>query len=326
VLPSPDFAVPHFETILPGNFIESDLARLNWNRKHSRVQRQGIYGWCGLEDTPVMRVAAGALAASLREADKKRTPEDRQKEVQKEVEVVVHPRLRAALVAANGGERPGEAAAAALKIWLRQAVKGSLKDSRFSSHPADQARAKALEDFAAGKSAAIPAVIGVRKREPGHKAQMDLHRLEHPNGRIVHRYWADPANQALIVAYQGSLGRVRRDKPLTLELRQSGAVVPGVKALGKVPAGPLQGRALGQARLNQNEWTAALHTYLRAAGVVEYASVSQGCVICYEDGSERYIRNFSSSPKYGFKKSLLKGIVGVRRSPLTGRVTRNAKI
>lgn len=324
LLPSPDFAVPEFEKVHPGNFIATDLARLNWNRKHSRVQRQGIYGWCGLEDTPAMRVAAAGIAASLREADKKKTPEDRQKEVQKEVGGVVHPRLRAVLEAANSGERPGEAAATALGAWLRQAIKGSLKDVRLSSHPADQARAKALREFATGTGEAIPAVIGVRIRYPRHKAQMDLHRVDHRTGRIIHRYEADPANQALIVAYQGSLGQVRRDKPLTLGLRQSGAIIPGAKALGEVPAGPLQGRALGQPRPDQGEWTGALHAYLQGAGVVEYATVSQGCVVRYEDGGERYIRNFSSS--YGFKKSLLKGIVGVRRSPLTGRVAANIKI
>ena len=323
-IPHPDFAVPEFEKVLQGNFIETDLAKLNWNRKHSRVQRQDAYGWCGLEDVPAKRIAAANLAASLRNADKEKTPEDRQKEVKKEVVVVVHPRLRAVLEAANTGERPGESSAAALISWLRKAVKGSLKDARLSSHPADQARAKALRDFADGTGEAIPAVIGVRIRYPWLKANMDLHRVERQTGQIVHRYVADPANQALIVAYLGSNGKVRRDKPMTLELRQSGAVVPGFKALSEVPAGPLQGRALGQPRPDPGEWQAALHAYLQSAEVAEYAMVSQGCVVHYEDGSERYIRNFSSS--YGFKKSLFKGMVGVRRSPLSGRVIPNIRI
>ena len=84
---------------------------------------------------------------------------------------MVHPRLRAVLEAANSGERPGEAAATALGAWLRQAIKGSLKDVRLSSHPADQARAKALREFATGTGEAIPAVIGVRIRYPRHKAK-----------------------------------------------------------------------------------------------------------------------------------------------------------
>ena len=127
---------------------------------------------------------------------------------------------------------------------MRQAIKGSSKDGKFSSHPADQARAKVLGEFADGTGEAIPAVIGVRIRYPWLKANVDLHRVEQQTGQIIHRYVADPANQAYIVAYQGSNGTVRRDKPLTLELRQSGAVIPGAKTLGEVPAGPLQGRAL----------------------------------------------------------------------------------
>ncbi len=323
-LPPATFAVPGFEKVLPGNFVETDLARLNWNRKHSRVQRQDAYGWCGLENVPAKRVAAAGLAADLRAADKKKTPLEKQNEVRKEVEVVVHPRLRQVLEKANTGDRPGETTAAALTSWLRQAIKGSLKNALFSSHPADQARAKALRDFAAGKSEAIPVVIGVRIRYPWLKANLDLHRVDRRTGRIVHRYVADPANQALIVAYAGSNGLVRRDRPLTLELRQSGAVVPGVKALGQVPPEPLQGRALGQPAPDPARWWAALHDYLGGAGVAEYAVVSQGCVLQYEDGSEKYIRNFSSN--YGFKKSLLKGIVGVRRSPLSGKVASNIRI
>ena len=49
-----------------------------------------------------------------------------------------------------------------------------------------------------------------------------------------------------------------------------------------------------------------------------------GEVTHYEDGTKRYIRNFSSS--YGFKKSLLKGIIGVRHSPLASRITPNTRI
>jgi hypothetical protein len=323
-LPFPAFAVPGFEEVLPGNYVQTDLARFNWNRRDSRVQRQDAYGWDGWEDVPAKRVSAADLAASLRAADKKTSSADRQVEVKKEIEVVVHPRLRQALEKANAGDTPGEAAAQALTRWLRKAVKGSLGNASFSSHPADQGRAGALRDFAQAVTEVIPAVIGVRIRYPWLKANMDLHRVDRRTGKVVHRYVADPANRGFIVAYMAKDAQVQRDKPLTLELRQSGAVAPGVKKLGEVPPGPLQGRAFGEPRVARDEWDIALKAYLQAAGIIEYTFVSQGYVIHYEDGSQRYIRNFSSS--YGFKKSLFKGIIGVRHSPLAKRVTPNTRI
>jgi hypothetical protein len=324
VLPVPSFAVPGFEEVLPGNYVQTDLALLNWNRKDSRVQRQDAYGWDDWEDMPAKRVSAAELAALLRDADKKQTPAERQAEVRKEVEVIVHPRLRQSLVKANTGEKPGEATAQALTTWLRKTVKRSLKSANFSSHPADQARGKALRDFAQGVTDALPAVIGVRIRYPWLRANMDLSRVDRHTGALVHSYVADPANQGIIVAYAERDGKMHRDKPLTLELRQSGAVIPGVRALGEVPSGPLCGRALGQPKINPEEWSKALRSYLRGAGIKEYTMVTQGCVVHYEDGSKKYIRNFSSS--YGFKKSLLKGIIGMRHSPLASKVTPNARI
>jgi hypothetical protein len=141
----------------------------------------------------------------------------------------------------------------------------------------------------------------------------------------VHRYVADPANVAYIVAYRGSNGNVKRDRPLTLEWRQSGALIPGVKLFGDVPEGPLRGRALGEKAIDQKEWKNALHQYLTRAGIAEYNFVSQGNVVVYEDGSELYIRNFSRS-SCGFIKSWFKGIKAVRPSPLAERLIPNAKL
>ena len=97
-----------------------------------------------------------------------------------------------------------------------------------------------------------------------------------------------------------------------------------MKALGDVPEGPLRGRAWGEQSVDQVTWKNALHEFLKMAGVTEYAVVPQGCVVKYQDGSERYIRNFSAN--YGFKNSLLKEITGVKRSPLSGRAIPNTKI
>jgi len=323
-IPEPRFAVAGFEKVHPGNYVEVDLAKMNWNHKDSHIQRQGDYGWSKRDDLPVQRVTAASIAEELRKTDKAATPESRSTEVEKIVNVIVHPRLYQTLERASIGDSPGASTAEALKIWLRKAIKGNLYKSQFSSHPADQRRAKMFQDFINGQTDVIPAVIGVQRLQRSLKSNIDLNRVDPKSGRLVHRYVADPANVAYIVAYRGSNGNVKRDRPLTLEWRQSGALIPGVKLFGDVPEGPLRGRALGEKAIDQKEWKNALHQYLTRAGIAEYNFVSQGNVVVYEDGSELYIRNFSGS--YGFRKSWFKGIKAVRPSPLTERLIPNAKI
>ena len=323
-IPEPRFAVAGFEKVHPGNYVEVDLAKMNWNHKDSQVQRQGAYGWSKKEDLPVQRVTAAGLADELRKADKKTSPESMRAEVDKIINVIVHPQLHQAMKRANIGDTPGSNTAEALRAWLQKSIKGNLKDNKFSSHPADQSRAKMLQDFVNGQSEGIPAVIGVQRFQRSLKSNIDLNRVEPKSGRLVHRYVADPANVAYIVAYRRDNGKVKRDRPLTLKWRQSGAVIPGVKLFGDVPEGPLRGRALGEKTIDQKEWKSALHQYLTRAGIAEYNFVSQGNVVVYEDGSELYVRNFSGS--YDFKKSWFKGIKAVRPSPLTERLIPNVKL
>jgi len=323
-LPEPNFAVPGFENLLPGNYVEVDLAKMNWNHKDSKVQRQGAYGWSIQEDLPVQRVTAASLADEIRQADKKKTPESRKSEVKKAVNLVVHPRLRKALEQANNGNTPGAITGEALKTWLRKSIKGNLDKAHFSSHPADQRRAKMLQDFLSGQSEGIPAVIGVNTFVPSLKSNTDLNRINPATGHVIHRYVADPANVAYIVAYQKKNGKVKRDKPLTLEWRQSGAVISDSRLFKEVREKPLMGRALGERATDQTAWKTALRHYLTSAGIAEYNFVSQGNVVVYEDGSERYVRNFSGS--YGFRKSWFKGMTAVRPSPLTKRLIPNATL
>ena len=302
----------------------SDLARMNWNRKDSKVQRQDAYGWCQRGDAPVKRIAAAGLATDLRNADKKASLEEKRDEVRKLMDKVVHPHLKKALEAVDEGDRPGEKSAERLITWLRKAIRGSLKNSNFSNHPADQRRGKMLQEFVEGNTDAIPSIIGVRMFYPEHKSQIDLARIHPRTGRVIHRYYSDPANRAIIVAYKKKNGIINRGHPFTLGIRQSGAVYPDAQSLGPLPYGPLKGSALGAGKRGDGLWKTALREYLAAAKVAEYFEVNQGCVVRYEDGSERYIRNFA--PNYGFKKSLLKGIVGVRRSPFAGSVIPNEQI
>jgi hypothetical protein len=241
------------------------------------------------------------------------------------IDVIVHPHLHQTLKQANTGDAPGASVADALKLWLRKSIRGNLSKAGFSSHPADQFRAKMLQDFINGQSDGIPAVIGIQILYPWLKSNIDLNRVDPQSGRLVHRYVADPANVAYIVAYRENNGNVKRDRPLTLEWRQSGAVIPNVKLFGEVPDGPLKGRALGGKAIDQSTWKAALQQYLSRAGIAEYAFVSKGNVVVYEDDSELYIRNFARS-SCGFRKSWFKGIKAVRPSPLTQRMIPNVTL
>ncbi len=317
--PEPDFITPGFEELLAGNCVKVNLALFNWNRKDKSVHRQDVYGWHQEKKVPTKRQAASELAAELKKAGKKKAA--------KIIESVIHPGLRATLEAAAQGDQPGQAAAQALAQWLRKSLRGSLRRARFSSHPADQRRRQLLQDFVDGKEETIPAIVGVARLRADATGKADLERVEPATGRRIHRYVADPANIAKIVGYKAVEGKVDRSSPLVLDWRQSWALLPALGQLPPVPEGPLRGRALGQPRPGRKEWFAALEAYLASLGVVEYALVSQGCVLLYEDGSQRYLRNFSTSKDQGgFKNAFLRGIVALRRSPLTDSVIPNKKL
>jgi len=317
--------VPGFEEPLPGNYVSLDLALFNWNRKNTATHQQDPFGWQARSDTPVKRGKAQDLAAALVkiDRDKKGSLEDRQKEVVRLLERLAHPNLRSHLLAGAAGDAPGEQAAEALKGWLRNAVAHSLPRSKFSSHPGDQARKRDLLAFAEGAAPDIPAIVGVRELFPDVRGKVDLHRRDPRTGGILHRYMTAPSNIALILAYKpDSRGGVNRKTPLLLQVRQSRAVtvLKGGRSLKPVPDGPLQGRVLGDLGGGPKmaawleAWTQALQEYLAVCGLAEYGFVYQGCVLQYENGEERYIRNFS--PNYGFKPKLLQNVTGIRRSPL----------
>lgn len=322
--PKNGFVVPGFTDINKDNYLYSDLSQMNWNRKDSKVQRQGAYGRHKREGAPVKRIAASALADGLRKADKLKSPEDRHAEVKKWLDIIAHPHLKKHLEQSNCGDSPGENTAISLTEWLRKAIKGNMAKTVFAKHPVDQMRQKMLLGFMEGKDLAIPGVIGIRAFYREHDSQIDLKRIDPNTKEVIHHYYADPANRAIIVAYRKNNGRIMRDRPLTLGLRQSGRVEPNIISLGPIPEGPLKGRSLGEPKPDSLQWNKALKEYLIKTHIAEYVFIHQGCVLCYEDGREKYIRNFASG--YGFKKSLLKGIVGIRRSPLSRRMIPNEKL
>ena len=329
-LPSTVSAVSGFEELLPGNYISTDLGKFNWNRRDASIQREGIYRPSLRGTIPVMRKPAPDVVAMFKEIDKeKKTPEKRRKKIQEKIEAICHPNIRQSLLIvlelSETNEHLGEKVSKALILWLQDSIKNSLPGTGFSNHPASKMRAESLRNFAEGKNDNVPIVVGVTMLHPDIARNCDLGRVKAGSDQRIHRYVADPANRAKIVAYRPKNGKVDRSRPLTLDLRQGGAILPGTKALGEVPTGPLHGQDLGQQTNGQEKvWAIALHSYLSAANVTEYAVVTQGCVLQYGDGSEQYIRNFS--PSYGFKNSLLGNIVGIRRSPLSNNVVANSRI
>jgi len=325
-LPLAASVVSGFEEILDDNYIEGNLALFNWNRKNAKIHRQDIYGWNAHLNMPTRRTAAAELAANLVAADKQKTRESRLKKVDKVVDNILHPQLKAVLMSTREKEPPGQFCADALTKWLKKTIRSSLKQARFSYHPADQSRKKLLEDFVSGKSEAIPAVIGIKMLRKSHASAIDVCRIEKKSRHLIHRYWADPAIIAKIVGYKKTPNGWNRDKPVVFDRRQSWAIVPLHSKVPPVPDGPLKGRHFGEPRILETQWTTALETYLKQAGIGQYNFIRQGTVVIYENGEHRYIRNFSTSPSQGFKNTFLKRITGVKRSPFADKVMENKTI
>jgi hypothetical protein len=308
-------AVPAFENIEPGNFISADLALFNWNRKNCGTHKQDPFSWNRNNDCPSKRVKASELVADLMK-------EKKESKVQKTISQIVHPNLKNYLQDCANGDNAGEKIAKALIEWLRKTMRNSLPNSEFSNHPGDRARKNDLNKFSKNNDSAIPAVIGIKMLFPEQKGNVDLNRQDCKTGAICHRYMTNPSNVCLILAYpKNKKSLPERKKPLILEVRQSGAVQikSGKRNFQPIPEGPLNGRILGDKNnqfctLNNENWDNCLKEYLSDCEIAEYAFISQGCVVQYKDGSQHFVRNFSRD--YGFKISLLKGVTGVRKSPL----------
>jgi hypothetical protein len=263
------------------------------------------------------------LAAELIAIDKSaKSLDSKQSEVRKRVDLISHPNLKGYLLKRISGNNPGQAAADALKEWLRVSIKNSLRRAAMYEHPADAARKKDLEMFASGSSAAIPAVVGIKRIFPERAGNVDLCRADSRSGGISHRYLTYPSNVAYILVYpKTKKSTVDRTKPVILEVRQSGEVrvKTGGRYFKDTSKSLIQGKIFGDKEcrndciFDSREWHERLRNALAGHDFAEYGVITQGTVLQYSDGESHFVRNFSAD--YGFKTSVLKNVVGVKKTP-----------
>lgn len=313
VLPVYDWCVPGFETVDDKGYVSLEMACMNWNQKDSATHKQDPYGWSERASKPTKRASAIELYEKL-------VKEKNEGKIKNLVEDIHHPGLRMAMEKAFDATKSGPAVAEAMKQWLQNQVKNSLSSSSFTRHPADQRRRKELAIFAENSEAKIPQVIGIKKFDRGVKGKIDLVRQDPVTGKAGHRYMTQPANRAVVLAFPpGSNGKADLSKPYTIGVRQNFAVkTQGERIFKPKPQELEEGIVWGRDASPPLGWKHKLEAWLLGCGFHGYVQLTPCCVVCYEDGTQRFIRNFDDSKD--FKKRILKRIVGVRRSPFASRV------
>jgi hypothetical protein len=317
VLPDPKQYVQGFESTDANGYVTVEMCMMNWNQKDSGTHKQDPYGWSEKEQKPTKRVAAKSLFDELRNDKSKKKPDEL-------IKRIYHTALRAAVEKAFGASQDRLAAAEALKKWLRESVRNSLSSSSFSRHPSDMRRKQDLEKFAHEDGGDIPIVIGVKCLDPGVKGKIDAQRLDRRTGKTSHRYMTDPPNRGMIIAYPSTRsGQCDRGKPCTAGIRQNYSLKTEDKTIFKpkselIERGVVWGNNRGSLKDLETNFSRALEQYLSQCGFHSYCILTAGCVVCYEDGTQRFIRNFDKSKD--FKKAIRKNIMGVRRTPFSNRV------
>lgn len=312
VMPGYNWCVPGFEIVDGNGYVEVEMGSMNWNQRDSATHKQDPYGWSEKTSKPTKRTAALELYEQLaKEKDKGK--------LERLVATIHHPALREDMAKALEKTSPGPAVAEAMKAWLRKSVANSIGSSSLSKHPADMRRRQDLENFAGDTNASIPRVIGVKRFDQGVQGKIDLERRDPLTGKTGHRYMTDPANRAVVLAYPCRAdGKANFSKPVTAGVRQNFALkTSGERIFGPKPPELEGGRVWGNGVNQASRWNDTLETYLADCGFHSYVLLTPCCVICYEDGTKRFIRNFDESKD--FKKRILKGVIGVRRTPFASK-------
>ncbi len=310
-IPRYDFYVDGFEVTDQDGYVDLDLEKMCWNKKDSMTHKQDPYGWAEKTQLPTKRTAAVDLYTDLQK-------EHNKDKIKRMVERVSHPALRMKMLAAIESSNPGISAAEVLKEWLRQSVRNSIQKSHFSSHPGDQARKADLEKFSDGREAVIPLVIGVKVFDTGVSGKIDLTRIDKQTGGIGHRYMTQPSNRGVILAYpKKPSGEADTTKPCLAFIKQNHSLKTEGTLFKPLPKGLADGMTLG-ADPSSDARNIQVEAYLSECGFHSYGLLRPGCVVCYRNGSRWFVRNFDQNAD--FKKARLKGVTGIRQSPLTNRI------
>jgi len=312
-IPLYEWCVPGFEEVGLNGYVEVQMAAMNWNQKDSSTHKQDPYGWSEESNKPTKRSSAVELYEKLmnEKADEK---------VKNIVQTIHHPSLRSAMSQGLKARPPGPAVAEAMKEWLRKSVRNSLGKSSCTSHPGDLRRRTDLQNFAENHDAKIPRVIGVKRLDTGVQGKIELERLDPMNGRTLHRYMSDPVNREVLLAYRvGSNGQPDFLKPFTVKVKQNLALKTDLRTFQPIPPDLACGVTWGSAASLGDGWSSKLETYLSERGFCSYARIKPCCVVCYQDGSQLFIRNFDDNKDFKPSK-ILKNVVGVKRTPFALRM------
>jgi len=304
--------VDGFEVVHGDGYVDVALRTMVWNQRDTMTHKQDPYGWSAKDKRPTKRTSALDLYTELKK--------EKAGKVKNKVELIHHPSLRKAVSDAVTPENPGGTAAEALKLWLCNSVRNTLKTSHFSNHPGDRARKEALEKFASNENETIPAVIGVKMFDLGVQGKIDLERLDRQTGNVGHRYMTQPPNRGVIVAYpKASDGHPDMARPCCLYLRQNGAVIPeGLAIFKPLPDKLSKGRIFGSHNNEVSTLFRDVEDYLKDCGFFGYILLTPGCVAHYADGHSWFVRNFDQSKD--FKKFRLRNIVAIRKTPFSQKL------
>jgi 5-methylcytosine-specific restriction endonuclease McrA len=316
VLPASDRFVDGFETVDENGYVTVEMRAMNWNQKDSATHKQDPYGWSESAKMPTKRKAAVQLHEDLLQLDDVNS-------VQRWIDRINNPSLRSAMVKASGSSPVGPAVAEAMKKWLRQSVANSLGHSKFSEHPADVKRRQELESFAHNKDASIPVTIGVKLLDTGVPGKIDFRRKDRMTGAVGQHYTTQPSNRGMVLAYprnkdgkpdfaQPCIAGVRQNYALKTEIRSEPRA--RVRIFLSKPASLENGIIIGAGKFEHGLWLTELEKYLCDCGFHSYCLLTPCCVVCYQDGTSLFIRNFEK----GFNKGgILNNVVGLRKNPFS---------
>jgi hypothetical protein len=311
--PHHNFLVNGFEQVDKFGYVTIDLTHMNWNHRDSMIHKEDPYGWTTEQEldksNPCKRIAAQDLCKNLLKLGKV-------KDVSGYLARIRHPRLRQVALDAWKIKDSLEAVVDVITNWLRKSIANSIDRSKFSNHPADVKRREDLVAFVNGIDKPIPSVIGIKMDTIGVGSNV-VCRWDKQAGKISHRYMTHPPNRGVILAYpKKTSGVADCSKPQLAYIKQNHALVTDGRAFGDLPPVLRDGQVFGLPSLSSTVWLEHVKDYLKECNFHSFCILRAGCVVCYEDGTNWFVKNFDDSDEFK-KSSRLRNVVAIRRTPLT---------